>query len=162
MSITLICTTCNEEKSENNFYKSKLVPSRNYREYSCKSCHYKRKTLSTYNQGENLNSYITRLTTKCKNRAKAKLLVFELDKEYVLDLFNRQNHKCALSNIDMTYFVGGRGKVNTNISIDRINPKIGYTKENVQLVCCIINTMKNNSTMEDFIKYCKLVIDNDR
>ena len=29
-----------------------------------------------------------------------------------------------------------------NISVDRVDPRIHYTKENIQLVCSIVNTVK--------------------
>lgn len=40
-------------------------------------------------------------------------------------------------------------------SVDRINSKGGYVKENIHLVCQIVNFMKNDYPMVDFIEVCK-------
>lgn len=43
----------------------------------------------------------------------------------------------------MTFYLDN-GRTFTNISIDRITPNLGYTKENIQLVCMAVNQMKSN------------------
>jgi len=43
------------------------------------------------------------------------------------------------------------GRVNTNVSIDRIDSTKGYSKDNVQLVCMAANQMKNDLSMEEFV-----------
>ena len=45
-----------------------------------------------------------------------------------------------------------------NISIDRIDPNKGYTKENVQLICNRINRLKYTLSENDFFEICDLVI----
>ena len=80
--------------------------------------------------------------------------------DVLLDLCEEQNWLCALSGEKLT-FIAGQGKVNTNASIDQIEPGKGYTKNNIQIVCRILNTMKYDSTYEEFINWCKKVIDND-
>lgn len=39
-----------------------------------------------------------------------------------------------------------QGRTFTNVSIDQINPHLGYTKENIQLVCMAVN------------QFCKTII----
>ena len=43
-----------------------------------------------------------------------------------------------------------------NISIDRINSDLGYTKDNIQLVSAMINRMKSDLTSKEFIDFCLL------
>ena len=50
------------------------------------------------------------------------------------------------------------GRVNTNLSVDRIDSTKGYSKENVQLVCMAANQMKNDLSMEEFINMCESVL----
>jgi len=40
-------------------------------------------------------------------------------------------------------------------SIDRIVPELGYTKENIQIICSLANMMKWNSTKEELLIFCK-------
>lgn len=154
----LKCSSCKEYKDENDFYGSKSAPNRNYREYSCKECHYKRKKSAKLKKGEDLNSYIKGIINKTKSRAKEKSLEYNLNEVYLLDKFKEQDGKCALTNITMTYFLGGKGKIHTNISADRIDSSKGYIKGNIQLVCHIINIMKTDLTMEELINYSSLII----
>lgn len=58
----------------------------------------------------------------------------------------------------MTWLIGA-GKVLTNISIDRIDPSLGYEPENVMLVCRITNLMRNVLTCEDFVRWCTLIVE---
>jgi len=53
-----------------------------------------------------------------------------------------------------------KGKLFNNISIDRINSFNGYTENNVQLVCSVVNRMKSNLSLEQFYNVCKLITNN--
>ena len=46
-----------------------------------------------------------------------------------------------------------------NISIDRIDSTKGYTKDNTQLVCDIVNRMKLDLPMNEFVTLCKIIYD---
>ena len=48
-----------------------------------------------------------------------------------------------------------------NISIDRINSSLGYTKDNVQLFAAIVNGMKTDLPDSEFIKICSIITDNN-
>lgn len=84
-------------------------------------------------------------------------LGFNIDCEYLNDLYQKQNGQCAISGVLMTY-QAGQGRVKTNISLDRIDSSKGYIKGNVHLVCDLINTMKSNISLDEFYKWCALVI----
>jgi hypothetical protein len=45
----------------------------------------------------------------------------------------------------------------TNVSIDRIDSTKGYTIDNVQLVCVVLNIAKSNLPQNDYIDWCKKV-----
>lgn len=92
-----------------------------------------------------------------RRRSKEKNQYNDLDTEYLLYLWNKQKGECALTGIQMTYkFYEGR--VNTNLSIDRIDSSKGYTRDNVQLVIMAANQMKNDLTLDELIDMCKKVI----
>lgn len=77
----------------------------------------------------------------------------DFDDEYLKELYNQQNGKCALTGIDLVHEYG---KTNT-ISVDRIDSTKGYLKGNIQLICQSINLMKNNSTQEEIIQFIKMI-----
>ena len=52
-----------------------------------------------------------------KRRSKKLNIVSDLTLNFLLDLWNKQNGLCALSNIPMT-FDEGSGRVSSNVSID--------------------------------------------
>jgi len=83
---------------------------------------------------------------------------FSITKEYVYDLWNKQNKKCALSNlpIDFKNLENSRWLV-CSASLDRIDSSKGYVEGNVQLVHKDINRMKNDFNQDYFIKICKLI-----
>jgi len=54
-----------------------------------------------------------------------------------------------------------QGKLRTNASIDKINPELAYTQDNVQLVCNTVNMMKSDMSMSELINFCTLIINNN-
>lgn len=101
-------------------------------------------------------SYITgQYWGRIFNRCACKGLKFNLDLDYALDLFEKQERKCALSNIDI--FFGKEGK--QTASLDRIDSSKGYVKGNVQWVHKTLNKIKSNLSEKEFIKICCQVAD---
>ena len=79
---------------------------------------------------------------------------------FILDLFEKQRGKCALSGQEMTFVkVPGRGRVPTNASIDQIVPGGGYTEDNVQLVCTVVNTMKLDMDISELRFWCRQILE---
>jgi hypothetical protein len=99
------------------------------------------------------NNNVDRFLLRLKNQVKERE---NLSLKFLKNLYNSQDGKCALSGIKMTAKLHS-GKVNTNISIDRIDSNLGYSENNVQLVCYIVNMMKSNLPMETFISYCSKI-----
>ena len=96
-----------------------------------------------------------------RRRSKEKNMYNDLTIDFLLYLWEKQNGRCALTGLDMTYkFYEGR--VNTNVSVGRIDSTKGYSKENVQLVCMAANQMKNDLSMCEFLDMCELVIAMER
>ena len=91
------------------------------------------------------------------------------------DIYLKQNGKCAFTKKDLTFNYTNKakkynGSINTikntkdindyNISINRINNDKSYDYNNVELIACRINLMKNNLSNNNFIKLCDYVIKN--
>jgi hypothetical protein len=79
-----------------------------------------------------------------------------LTTDSLLQMFDRQNGRCAISGVEMTR-LSGQGHVATNISIDRIDSSKSYTPDNIQLVCHIVNLMKHNLTTAQLVDWCRKI-----
>jgi methylphosphotriester-DNA--protein-cysteine methyltransferase len=98
-------------------------------------------------------AYITR---SARLRARKSRLAFDIDAEYLRALLRDQGGLCAVSGIELT-FAKGKGHVPTNASIDRIDPRSGYTRENVQLVAWQVNAIKSNLDLAELARWCELI-----
>jgi len=163
----LRCSKCGEYKPIENFYKNSVI-TKNLRlrdGYAihcsdCLSIFQKNRRIRIKNSDKETREFysIKELVRGAKGRAKKKGRVFEIDETYIRELLVLQNHKCAISGIDLTTSFG-EGWSKTSISIDRIDSSIGYTKDNVHLVCDQVNRMKNTLSTKELIALCKQVIE---
>jgi hypothetical protein len=96
--------------------------------------------------------------------AASRALPFEITIEYGWDLFLKQNRKCALSGVDLTFMRTKRhGKsVFQTASLDRIDSSLGYLIGNVQWVHKRINTMKKWLDDNEFMDWCHKISDHQR
>jgi len=161
-----LCTICGSYKEFSEFHKNKKCVHRNGYSYCCKECDLKRaiynpvkSKASVVKSMSNPRNFINALIGKSKKR-KTSELGNNINIDYCMMLYEKQNGKCAISNQEMT-FCRGVGSVDTNLSIDRIDSSIGYVEGNIQFVCNIINTMKTNLSMNDFVKWCNLIVKNN-
>ncbi len=82
-------------------------------------------------------------------------LLLEISIKDIWNQFEKQNGKCALTNLDIDF---NRGKHSKNVylgsaSLDRINNNKGYTIDNIWWVHKDINYMKSTFKLQDFLKY---------
>ena len=94
---------------------------------------------------------------KIKAAAKKRKISFAITREEMDEVFQKQNKKCAYTNIDLFFETSGK---KGNASLDRINSSLGYTKENVQWVHKKVNIIKWDLSHEEFINFCKTVTEN--
>ena len=78
--------------------------------------------------------------------------------EDCLDLWDKQRGLCAITGIPMTV-IRGEGRVTTNASLDRIQEGGSYSKGNIRLTCVMVNLMRLDNTDNDFLWWCKKIID---
>jgi hypothetical protein len=88
-------------------------------------------------------------------RAKKNGWNFDLDREYLVTLWNNQNGLCAVSGIKMQTKSGTREDKNPyRASLDRIDNNLGYIKGNVRFTTHWVNNAKSTwpeRVFEDFI-----------
>ena len=107
--------------------------------------------------GDFWNHHIYRSANGEKGR---KPIELSISKEFIWELFLKQNRKCKLSGIELQFPKTNSDK-NWTASLDRIDSSIGYTENNVQWVHKDINMMKRIYNNEYFIQMCKLIADNN-
>lgn len=128
------------------------------------------------NHSDKLSSYCKKCANKykkvkyemiggAKKRAKNKGLEFNLDREFIKKLNEKQNGKCAYTGWPMSWdrndktgSLTSRGFPLLRASLDRIDSSKGYTKDNVQLVAYVVNMIKNEFDESDFIQTCLAIV----
>jgi len=95
---------------------------------------------------------------KYKISAETRGIDWDLSIDDVADVFDAQNRSCALTGWPLVFPSVGHPH-NTDASIDRINSRFGYKKENIQIVSKKVNMMKQSYSVEDFVFVCKAVAD---
>ena len=155
-NIKLDCTTCNIEF----FYAKKEFNRQTKRGrtkfYCSLSCHRKYQNINRTIEeqlkiskalsirSENNNYAKKGNFTFYLNKAKSRNKEYNIDEEYLQEIWNLQNEKCSLSNIPIQ-LKKGRHLPNT-ASLDRIDSAKGYIKGNVQFLAYSINLAKNTFT----------------
>lgn len=87
--------------------------------------------------------------------AKNRNFPVEISIEDAWDLFLRQNGKCALTGLQLSFNTTGGSEINA--SLDRIDSLKGYIVGNVQWVDKRINKMKMEFDQTEFIGLCRLI-----
>lgn len=88
-----------------------------------------------------------------RNRGKRAPLTFNISVKELADLYEKQNHKCALSGLSIEPDTS-KTLNQQMMSIDRKDSYKGYTLDNIQLVDKRINMMKGSLSDEEFIDLC--------
>jgi len=84
--------------------------------------------------------------------AKERNIRFNITKEDLICLFQKQKGLCALSGIRLQ--VNNTGNIERTLSLDRIDSNQGYTLSNVQWIHKYINKMKIHYNQDVFIILC--------
>ena len=82
-----------------------------------------------------------------------------LDIDSMLALLEKQKGLCAITGVEMTFIKRKDGvKIHTNLSIDQISAGKGYSLDNIQFVCAVVNIMKTTLSMNDLKWWCDKVV----
>lgn len=77
-----------------------------------------------------------------KTRAKAKGVPFRLTLDFLLDMAERQDFRCAVTGIEFFAPAECKSRVHPYTpSIDRIKPELGYVPGNVRILAYAVNAM---------------------
>lgn len=121
----------------------------------CQRCSGEKKFRGT---GNLAGSYINSLKIGAKKRG----LTFDLSSDFLWELFQKQEGRCSLSNVEITLdknhsVNGSHKKVSQTASLDRIDSSLGYVHNNVQWIHKHLNKIKGDLNQDLFIDLCKAV-----
>lgn len=129
---TYKCQFCGEENPE-MFYEGNHS--------TCKKCQYERRKTRT-DSDMALKLYEN---SKRSYRTRPNIEEYNLTKEYIQKVLEKQNYKCYYTKVDLVV-----GSKLTNPTIDRIDSSKGYVEGNIVVCTEVCNTMKNDLTMKEF------------
>lgn len=99
-----------------------------------------------------LLSAISKRLYEAKQRSRKKVPL-DIDKHYLYQLFKEQKGLCSLSGITLSLIP----KTQFTLSLDKIDPALGYVKSNVQWVIWAANRAKGDMSQEMYIQICQSV-----
>ncbi len=140
--VVKFCPVCAEEKDSTSF-------NRNKSRYDglqsvCKECQKSRdKTYRKENPAQKTLDNI-------RQRSKKAGVPCDLEIEDIVKVTI-----CPVFNIKLER--SNKGFSQTSPSVDRIDPKRGYTKDNIQIMSNLANTMKQNATKEQLLQFATWV-----
>ena len=121
---TYNCTYCGERKTIDQF--GKVI------NQGCKNCINNVEHVKPYNTMVRMCNHAKFSSKKRASKGRPNM-VCEITVDDLIDIYKKQYGLCAISHMPLEFHNG-------NISIDRIDPSIGYTKVNTQLVRSQYNT----------------------
>ncbi len=94
----------------------------------------------TYDERRMYIAFIDAMYTSARSGAKSRKLPFEITKQDILTLMLKSQGKCSLSGIPFSDEKHGkRGRMPWWPSLDRKDSKLGYTPNNIRIVCHAVN-----------------------
>lgn len=158
----LQCSTCKEWKVPEDYYPASNTYHK--RETRCKECTSKRQRCfynSSFKRFLTSIAYAHRQNSRTyQGTARRKILHAEstVTPELLIALWEKQEGRCAVTGRPMTHMRGIGHCVKTNVSIDRIDSSIGYTADNIRLVCRVVNVMKWTSTDQEMVEWANAIV----
>jgi hypothetical protein len=95
---------------------------------------------------------IPQLIYNFKKRAKLAGVPFDLEPQDIKNKLNLTNTKCPVLGVNMEISKLGSKNNDLTPSIDRIDPKKGYVKDNIIVVSMRANRIKNDATVDEIRK----------
>jgi hypothetical protein len=142
------CFKCKKSKETNLFFKHKQTGD-GFHSW-CKSCCKEGNKKSRDKLNSTIQGRAVVFLRNAKKSAEKRQQAFCLTVEDIVEFWNEQGGVCPYTGRQMEL---KSGHLNT-VSIERIDSKIGYTKENTVLVCQAVNRMKSDFCFEDFYNLC--------
>ena len=152
MNDTRKCFSCGKEKPEKEF------PGTTKR--TCTACKTRKHNKSVSGSHE---AYLRDLCAKAKyavnSGRRAEHVEWRLKPQDLIDLWDKQEGRCAVSGVILTHHKDGSGHKDFNASIDRISNDRSYSPDNIQLVCYRVNIMRHSLSGDMFFWWIRTIND---
>ncbi len=136
------CSECDKEKSIKKFSLHRRSTG-NYRESYCDECR-RKKVIARVNA--DVTRFISSAYSHLRSNCRKKDIKFQLNREHLLSLYERQNGLCFYTDRRMRCLIGN-GASRDSLSVDRIVPEVGYVEGNVVLCTRLANSVKTDLTL---------------
>ena len=105
---------------------------------------------------------LKKLVCRAKQLSRKKGLEFDLDNEFVVQLWEDQGGLCKRTGLPLDC-TSGTLQVRNRLgpSLDRVDSEKGYTRDNVELVCAQYNVGKAAYSLEEFAEICRAFLENN-
>jgi len=155
----VLCTQCGTYKEKEEFYPSKNIKNSLKLTYVCKPC--TKRKIHEYRNTE--SGFWVGMWNNITGGAKDRKLEVHITKEDLKQIWDIQKGLCAITGLPMEKTQAlkttrNRYKNVYRASLDRIDSDLGYTRENVRMVCAHVNVMKMDLTDEQLNFWCKAIV----
>lgn len=150
----LPCPSCGKDREFNSKAAMQNAADKETTCYSCRTIRNNQKRKGTKAGADNpawtgYKDVPGKVLSRLRNGAIQRGLSFEITLEDIQDIYEQQNKVCAFTGLSITF-----GK---DASVDRIDSRYGYSKDNIQIVHKVLNLLKRDTPNEEFIEWCCLV-----
>ena len=158
-----LCSVCCEVKDD----IAKLFNVKKYYENTvgwdgrCKECQSQQNLGYRLELRKDYRGYINSSVSGYKARAKELSIPFNIDAEYLIELFDRQQAQCHYTGQPLCFERINPKRNSPHLllpSLDRLDPAKGYVKDNVVWCLYYINRMKNDLSQDQFIQTCRIIL----
>lgn len=146
-----ICAKCGSKKHTDHFFKHNQTQD-GFHSW-CKDCCHLGNKKSIRKKYSSFEGRIPTFLNSCRVSAQKRGQECTITYDDLLELWNNQSGKCFYTAIKMTT----QPASHYSVSVERIDSSIGYVKENVVLICHVINRMKSDLDIETFQKMCRAI-----
>lgn len=152
------CTKCGEFKPNTEYTVSRTAKGRKFFS-ACKVCVNKFYTtgigrssrIASASRQRKVNK-LKYLFNSAKGNAKKKGITFDILKEDINQLWEEQNGLCFYTAKPMIIDVTNVSNNRDIVSLDKIEPKLGYVKGNIVLCRWVVNKIKNDLSIPDLLE----------
>lgn len=146
------CKRCGEWKPLKNYAMGKRKNKNGSQSYGavCTTCKYKVRTKSL---NKDIEKRLRNLYVRKRSRSNTGEVAqeFTISWEEFREQYHKQNGRCFYTDAPMTWELGkgNNGDNKTRLSLDRIDPTMGYTSGNVVFCTQRVNLAKSDFTLEE-------------
>lgn len=101
--------------------------------------------------------------SNAKKRSLKRGVPYQIDKEYLMELYDSQSGKCYYSGLPLHVVKDESAKVHDHfkMTLDCIDPLKGYIKGNVVWCSYCVNSFKLNMSKDEMLKVCISILNNN-